>query len=781
MWLQKYKLSILKVILVTMRCHLSIIQGVLIFSCLLGTGKMWAQMRASDHVLGDFLVQIRGDSHPAQLFQGLSTHESDLVLQDWELLSARSNIWRVHFDINPVEEMAILRIIEQWPHVILAQFNHHIHDRLTPDDPQFSTQWHHNQFSDKDIDSPEAWEWTTGGNTSGGQRIVVAVLETNGSNFNHTDLIDNHWTNSGEVDGNGIDDDGNGYIDDFNGWNSGAGNDNISAGGHGTAVSGMIGATGNNGNGGVGVNWDVDIMQIQLASLTEAAVISAYSYAHEMRLLYNESEGESGAFVVATNASWGIDGANPSSFPLWCAFYNDLGEAGILNCGATANNNVNVDVVGDMPTGCTSPFMVAVTASNFNDIRTFSGYGTTSIDLAAPGESVYLPTGSNAYASTSGTSFASPCVAGAIALMYSAPCTGLGDAAIADPEGVALMIRDAIFEGVDPVANLADEVATGGRLNVNNSLGLVLESCGLFTGFGCTNPEACNYDPDAIEDDGSCSELDACGDCGGDNSSCSGCTDEEACNYDDAATIGDDSCVYPTLNLPCECDLFLELSASLGAGQEWTQSYEWSGALEEFTVNLTFSSPSGATSSWASDLILLIESPDGQCFEVGGYNMTFGCSETASFPASWNSSSTSTNYMASFDLSPPMTGTGTWAVSLMNGWSVSSTVLYDVGLMIDGPCEVIDPVTGCTDEAACNFNPEANIDDQSCEFDSCAIEGCTYELAENFDPTATSDDGSCVFDQNCESSCAADIDGDGIVAISDLLWLLAEFSNTCPE
>ena len=153
------------------------------------------------------------------------------------------------------------------PFVEAAQLNHYVEERATPNDPQFGSQWHHVDGSDNDIDSDLAWDITTGGTTANGDRIVVAVLEGGGSNYNHVDLIDNHWVNAAEVPGNGVDDDGNGFVDDYNGWNASSGTDAISAGGHGTSVSGMIGATGNNGNGGAGVNWDVDIMQIQMGSL----------------------------------------------------------------------------------------------------------------------------------------------------------------------------------------------------------------------------------------------------------------------------------------------------------------------------------------------------------------------------------------------------------------------------------------------------------------------------------------------------------------------------------
>ena len=229
---------------------------------------------------------------------------------------------------------------------------------------------------------------------------------------------------------------------------------------------------------------------------------------------------------------------------MWCAYYDDLGAVGILNCGATANNNVNIDVVGDMPTGCGSDYMVAVTATNDNDVRTFSGYGATTIDLGAPGENVFLPSGSTGYGGTSGTSFASPCVAGGIALVYSAPCADLASNALSSPQATADAVRSYILNGVDQVANLVGETVTGGRLNVRNALDLAIENCN--PDLGCTDPTACNYSPEAITDNGSCLQFDDCGVCGGDNSSCTGCTDPVACNYDAEATIEDGSCIDGT-------------------------------------------------------------------------------------------------------------------------------------------------------------------------------------------------------------------------------------------
>ena len=122
-----------------------------------------------------------------------------------------------------VDDEKVLRLLTSDERVEAAQFNHAVQNRETvPNDPGFAQQWHHVQGGDHDIDSDLAWDITTGGTTAAGDRIVVAVLEGGGSNYNHVDLIDNHWTNDAEVPGNGIDDDGNGFVDDYNGWNSGA-------------------------------------------------------------------------------------------------------------------------------------------------------------------------------------------------------------------------------------------------------------------------------------------------------------------------------------------------------------------------------------------------------------------------------------------------------------------------------------------------------------------------------------------------------------------------------
>ena len=681
--------------------HFSLFTALVVsLSCATSWGQKTIQNPpAGTAVPGEVIVKLDKRFQPEAITdKGIFYHGIPADLQLKETLSALSGIYLFNYDDVAMNEDMMLRTLNGLPFVEAAQLNHYVEERATPNDPQFGSQWHHIDASDNDIDSDLAWDITTGGTTANGDRIVVAVLEGGGSNYNHVDLIDNHWVNPAEVPGNGIDDDGNGFVDDYNGWNAGSNNDAIAAGGHGTSVSGMIGATGNNGNGGAGVNWDVDIMQVDMGGgLTESNVIAAYNYPYTMRNLYNTSGGTQGAFVVATNASWGIDGANPANYPVWCAYYDDLGAVGILNCGATANNNVNIDVVGDMPTGCGSDYMVAVTATNDNDVRTFSGYGATTIDLGAPGENVFLPSGSTGYGGTSGTSFASPCVAGGIALVYSAPCADLASNALSSPQATADAVRSYILNGVDQVANLVGETVTGGRLNVRNALDLAIENCN--PDLGCTDPTACNYSPEAITDNGSCLQFDDCGVCGGDNSSCTGCTDPVACNYDAEATIEDGSCIDGT-----------GITVAVGGGS-------WDGEI-----------------GWSLDL-------NGEVLASGGAGTVTAClpegcftlSMTDSYGDGWNGaiytlSAADGTVIATGDLDTAQQGDG----------STQGSDVVQIGVDSCG--------LGCTDATACNYDPDATLDDGSCTFD---CNGCTDPSACNYDATATQDDGSCTVNDDC--------------------------------
>ncbi len=764
-----------------------------------------SEAQETPYIDGQLIVQLAPGYKPDEVLKDFQQLNGQFVgLRSAQILSDSQGIYLFSFADEEVDASLLKARINAHYAVLFAQFNHLISERILPNDPSIATQWHHVDGSDNDIDSDLAWDITTGGFTANGDEIVVCVIEGGGSNYNHNDLIANHWVNSSEIAGNGIDDDSNGYVDDFNGWNVANGNGNISAGGHGTAVSGMIGARGNNSIGGAGVNWNVRIMQVQMGGISEANVIAAYEYAYDMRNLYNTSNGAQGAFVVATNASWGIDNANPANYPAWCAMYEALGQIGVLNCGATANNNVNIDVVGDMPTACSSDYMISVTATNSSDVRTFSGYGVNTIDLGAPGESVYLPSGSSNYSFTSGTSFASPCVAGAIALMYSAPCSDLADLALANPELAATLVRQYLFDGVDPVANLAAEVATGGRLNVRNSIDLLLNNCGPIE--PCQHVSL-NYNVSCVYDEISdsvvplisldfemsqnyCQVEDICYRAAGDaNFTCinlpsqgiivnnnnsvfdllgleanteyefyystsdytdltitfttdncsallAGCLDPAALNYDLNADIDNNLCIYPCvdveLNILTDCwgeevswqilDNNNNVVASVLPNSYGDQiTYTWNGCLSDACYTFRISDSFGDGLAGAMY---------GGCGLNGNYNMT------------------------------DMYGNVLVQMGNPNYGSEASHV-FCVELII---------IEGCTNPSACNYNPDANMNDGSCTYP-----GCTDLIACNYNAAAGCEDGSCTY--NC-NDCPGDFDADNFVNTNDLLFLLSEYGCT---
>ncbi|MDR0793968.1 MAG: S8 family peptidase [Chitinophagaceae bacterium] len=382
------------------------------------------------------------------------------------LLSKRLNIWL--FEITDGVEQRGMKMSNLSNNVNIKHIqNNHTNITLrsiTPNDPFYSQQW-----APAKISLPQAWdEFTTGGFTSTGDTIVVAVID-DGFFLNHVDL--SFWKNIHEIPNNGIDDDNNGYIDDYDGWNAYNNNGVITSASHGTHVAGIIGAIGNNNIGVCGVNWNVGIMPIRGSSNNEAIVVAAYSYVLEMRATYNETNGQRGAFVVVTNSSFGVDYGNPNNYPIWCSMYDALGSVGILSCAAGPNLNVNIDVVGDVPATCPSDFLIGVTNTTSADIKNpGAGYGVNNIDIGAPGTNIYSTTPNNSYGNSTGTSMATPQVAGVIALMYAAMPENMIQAYKSDPANFALLVKQYLLDGADSLPSLNGLVASSRRLNAYGAI-----------------------------------------------------------------------------------------------------------------------------------------------------------------------------------------------------------------------------------------------------------------------------------------------------------------------
>ena len=401
-----------------------------------------------------------------------------------KVLVRRLNILSIKLKNDQISPLNAVKEFRSNPFVDKAITDTKVSRRVIPDDNQFEQQWAlHNVgqgggTEDADIDAPEAWDLATGGVTPLGDTIVVAIVD-GGMMLTHGDLTPNLWTNWGEVPGNGIDDDANGYIDDVHGWDGYSSDGSIPADGHGTHVAGIVGAAGNNGAYVAGVNWDVKLMPIAGSSGTTSIVLEAYGYALDQRAIYDSTGGSLGAFVVATNSSFGVNNADCSSgnYSLWNDMYNALGQYGILSCGATMNNNSNVDVTGDVPTGCESDYMIAVTNTTRNDTKNSgAAYGATTIDLGAPGTQILSTYTGGGTSSLTGTSMASPHVAGAVGFLHSSMTTGLASFFRNNPAEAGLIIKQLILAGTDPLPTLNDVTVSGGRLNLFNSALLSMET-----------------------------------------------------------------------------------------------------------------------------------------------------------------------------------------------------------------------------------------------------------------------------------------------------------------
>jgi hypothetical protein len=417
---------------------------------------------------GEIIVELKNTRSKNLLLTDKKLQEASFELS--ANLSEDGKIVLCTFSVIQAGSEEILNYLKKNKAVKQVQLNYLLKPRNTPNDVHFAKQWGLSAMGIEGV-----WTTSTGGMTVNGQKLVLAIIDF-GFDALHPDLIPNRWTNRGEIPGDGIDNDGNGYVDDWYGWNFIQKNNTDNKSAHGTSVAGIAGAKGNNGIGIAGINWDIELMLLSVQS--SGQIIEAYQYVLRQRRLYNQSNGNEGALVVATNASFGVNNVFCESQPIWASQYDLLGEQGVLTAAGTANSNVNVDVEGDMPTTCTTPYII--TTLNIDETGrkvSNSAFGKISIDLGSPGDNSFTLKPDGAYGSFGGTSAAAPHLTGTIALLYSMPCKMLEDKLLSDPSGAALMVRQAILEGVVSEENLKEYTVTGGKLNAFESARILSEQC----------------------------------------------------------------------------------------------------------------------------------------------------------------------------------------------------------------------------------------------------------------------------------------------------------------
>jgi subtilisin family serine protease len=351
-----------------------------------------------------------------------------------------AELWRLGPGLTTEQAIARLR---RHPSVQYVEPNALVHTLRFPSDPSFFDQWGLFNFGQSggtygaDIDAVYAWNVTTGS-----RAVVVAVIDS-GIDYGHPDLSANMYTNAAEIPDNGEDDDQNGFVDDVRGWDfRDDDNDPWDELGHGTHVAGIIGAVGGNFIGVTGVSWEVTLLPLRFIGIDGSGsvgdAVEAVEYATQ-----------AGADII--NASWGSTGFSPT---LREAFVQ-ASEAGVLTVAAAGNDSSDNDLVPHYPSSFDVPGLLAVSATDHSDLlAVFSNFGTQSVDLAAPGQSVLSTLPSGGYGRLSGTSMAAPHAAGVAALLR----------ALA-PRIDAVALRDKLIESVDPLPGLAGRSVSGGRLN----------------------------------------------------------------------------------------------------------------------------------------------------------------------------------------------------------------------------------------------------------------------------------------------------------------------------
>jgi subtilisin family serine protease len=319
--------------------------------------------------------------------------------------------------------------------VVLAEPNFEMNAIAVPNDPKWPSLW-----GMEKIGAPAAWDaW------QGNEDFTVAVIDT-GIDYTHEDLKDNIWKNSKEIPANNIDDDGNGYVDDVMGWNFYWNNNNpMDGNGHGTHCAGTVAGRGNNGLGVSGVVWGAKLMPVKVLGDDG----SGYNFDIYDGIMYAV---QNGAHV--TSNSYGGGGASN----LLAAALSAAKSKGVLFVAAAGNSAASS---ANYPAYYSKTYdnVIAVASTDANDtLSSFSNYGD-GVNVAAPGRNILSTVPNNSYQTYSGTSMATPHVAGLAALLWSK-----------DPSLSYLQVKDALLTGADVIPALTGKVSSGARIHAQKAL-----------------------------------------------------------------------------------------------------------------------------------------------------------------------------------------------------------------------------------------------------------------------------------------------------------------------